>query len=418
MNLLRKTNIVLSFIIISYVCNGLVRAYLLFFNNVSYIIIILFFIWLIVVNIDDKRFMILILRKTSLFALYFVSVTLFLVNTLSFWHFYFFPIVILSFYYFYFSNLSRYKRYLKFLFVYLLIDQTYLAIRTAIKLINYPDYSRLLAGGGTNVLNVYDSIDPLVAGYGVIYGSVLLIVLLIVNYGFYDKLIKFLVLIYSLFTTLMILMASYAISVIILIAGLFLVFFANLYKKRSFMKIFSLLLLVVLVTILLRYFLIDLLVAIANQEYIPKILSYKLLSIVGIIDTTSGYSSGSFELRLKLYNISLQTFKSNILFGISRFNLVEGASSYHLNIGGHSQTLDDLARYGLLRMSLCYSFIYVNIMNIYKRFKILRIELLLFTSLLVVLSYVNTIDPSYIFLVLFLLCPIKALFLNTKNKNS
>ena len=78
--------------------------------------------------------------------------------------------------------------------------------------------------------------------------------------------------------------------------------------------------------------------------------------------------------RLSLMQMSFNSFKDNILFGIP-FNLYNTVQTGQ-NVGGHSEWIDDLARFGLLGMILLFAFLFrivnhiLNIMDDNKPLKI------------------------------------------------
>ncbi|KKB40906.1 hypothetical protein [Bacillus thermotolerans] len=227
--------------------------------------------------------------------------------------------------------------------------------QTYLGLLEYPLASRELAAGSTVSLensSVYSQLG--IGGFGHIYSaSFLLIAILYLifkkNPGFT---MKYRILVFISITSifLMLIQASYAISLIIVILGLLLVLFAK--NKITFI---SLLIVGVCLLLLIPQSLIgEWLLVIADIFSANEILNQKFTDLAfGFLNNAA---SGQTAGRLSLYLISLQTFLDNPFFGIyGPFgNPFSGA------VGGHSGWLDLLGFYGLFTVIPLLFIFYFN----------------------------------------------------------
>ena len=227
------------------------------------------------------------------------------------------------------------------------------SLQTYFGLLEYPLAARELAGGVDKELSkTYRQLG--IGGFGHIYSaSFLLIIALypIVRNAKFTVKNKVVVLISIISIFLMLLRASYATSLIIVILGLTLVLFVrNRLTFISYIIFSTLLLLLIPKTVIGEFFL-----AIADKFNENIVLNQKFIDLASA--TLNSSLDGQTGDRFNLYLSSFKVFLSNPLFGIygPLGNLNSGS------IGGHSGWFDLLGYYGLftvvpLFLTLFYNF--------------------------------------------------------------
>jgi hypothetical protein len=219
---------------------------------------------------------------------------------------------------------------------------TFGAIQTYIGLQRYPMASRVLATGSQHpMIDFYLSSG--IGGYGFIFSAIFICI----AYSFYiikkpsgvNNSFRFLCFVSVLLTGIVILKASYATSILLVIFG---VIFLAFKSKNKFTNIIFFL----FTTIIL------LIIAMFGQDFIGKqflnlghLLEHNQVlqnKVYEIADRLLGQGEAvNLEHRLELYKMSLVTFLQNPLFGI---NGPLGGSGL---IGGHAGWLDIMAYNGM-----------------------------------------------------------------------
>lgn len=147
-------------------------------------------------------------------------------------------------------------------------------------------------------------------------------------------------------------------------------------------------------------------------------LTERIVDLQGTFD--NGVSEDSFSGRLSLEIISIKSWLSNIItffFGIGDHRLEGdfGVEGFALSgIGGHSEFIDALARYGIIGFSLLV-YIYVNIFKyILGLFSapIIRKQVKALLIIVVLIGITKVLSFPDIGIVLFLLLPLSSVFLN------
>lgn len=142
--------------------------------------------------------------------------------------------------------------------------------------------------------------------------------------------------------------ASFSISLVMYVLAVFLVFYeryATSFSKKTVMFFFFSIFMVMLY--LMGYDLLTVLSEVITNDYIS-------IRILNIRDLLYGHTmtGGTLEARLEVYSISWTTFIEN-LFGVGPYYAYTGTAE---GIGYHSQILDDLARYGIFAIVMYIAF--------------------------------------------------------------
>ncbi len=246
-------------------------------------------------------------------------------------------LMIYSIFLYYFDG--KYRRFQKFLSVFLFLDCVVVAINTYIHLQANPLIARYLAAGvGTEERERFLGTATFygVGGYGYFYSLVSIILLLGFLFLNYRKKNYFTLLLIFAFTALLI-QASYTIAIILTFVFLVLLVIMRYTNKYSFVAI-TLLIVVMLLIFQGTFTLIF--EKLADIEGIPFVLSYKLNELA-ILFSGNEISSTGIKSRQDLYSQSIDAFAHNILTGTVL------ASSNVYSAGNHSAWFDLLADFGL-----------------------------------------------------------------------
>ena len=244
-----------------------------------------------------------------------------------------------------------------------LLYYTVINVFTLIKLKVDPSISRMLAVTGTTIDNIFEL--PFTAGFDHVYCMTILITCLtglLIKRNIRRRAFVFLG---ALFASMLFILKSgytYAILLSLVFVILALIQMPNL--KRNRYLLICLLIPVIIVGILM----------------IPNVLSY-MSDLLGGANTAMGsriydlkeiLRGGSVAeernafVRLELYELSLETWKTHFFLGV-------GGKIYTANgvVGGHSYVIDLLAYYGLFGGIAFFSSMGIVFINIYKRENIL-----------------------------------------------
>lgn len=185
-------------------------------------------------------------------------------------------------------------------------------------------------------------------------------------------------------------------SVVISIASIAILYFISLEKKEE-QLIWGI---VTIVFILMKSIWASLLKKIAETNIFYWTMNDKLNAIANILlgDMTN---TDTLSLRVKLTNISLDSFKEHPFMGINFKNHQSGI------VGGHAQWVDDLARFGILGniiIWLNYFLVAKKTINISKTMKIKRIMGGVWIVFLV-LGFLNPCLSGTILTIIFIVIP-------------
>lgn len=151
-------------------------------------------------------------------------------------------------------------------------------------------------------------------------------------------------------------------SLLLLLFGVLLLIFFAKKKKISFSKILITIIILFIIFMLFRSFIFEFLIGMFKGSR-----SQERLEDLSLFFNGQSYSSdGSFSVRMKLAQISFESFSKNpftVLFGMGEHD-VPVKSYYYATItgiGGHSQIIDYLAQYGIVGFSILVFYFYENI---------------------------------------------------------
>lgn len=269
------------------------------------------------------------------------------------------------------------------------------SIQTLLVLQRFPLAARILATANHPSKELYIRLGT--GGFGYIYAGLFLSisVLFLLRRGFTShRSIKTVILFTFLAMSLMIIKASYTISIIMFFVGLFFVMIP--FRRKLLILLLLILSLLMILSNMIGVFLIRLAEILSGSE----IASSKLEDLALWFLQQEGSVLTSY--RLYLYEISFATFLANPLFGIY------GPSPNPGLIGGHSGWFDLLAFYGLFTTIPFVLAIYFNFKKHYQFFKGSAYSKYLLTCqmLFVILAFINPILYIYeIGFMMFLILP-------------
>ncbi|WP_312470577.1 hypothetical protein [Neobacillus sp.] len=312
----------------------------------------------------------------------------------------------------YYIKKKEYK-FLAFLCLINLLFMAYTAINT-IKVLSINPY---LSRGLSSQNDVYIDLLKLgITGYGYIYGLVLLapcLLLFILGSKSLGK--KRLFLLWGLFGvfTLVILKASFTIAVIFFMLNIILTW--SISGRKRFIIVCMLLLAFILIPKEnLANIITNEVNTIDNYEYKMRILSISDFLFKG------GSLGESGDTRLWLYHLSYKTFVNNPLIGVGSY-YGDVAQMVTQGIGGHSEWLDLLARYGLIGSFPVFLFFFTTLKFIYNnmfQYSYYKKVIWIMTLFIVMLGSINPIlSAPELGYTLFLIVP-SLPYLNLLNKNT
>ncbi|MEK4201683.1 O-antigen ligase family protein [Cytobacillus sp. FSL K6-0265] len=277
------------------------------------------------------------------------------------------------------------------------------AATTAYNLLIDINVSRLItsASTSTEVIRYLESRN--VAGFDFIYGTILLIPILLMGLKQSFKTKLFLPLLIIVTAAISVLaLSNFTTAYLFLIIAIFLAFFTS-YKNIYLVFITVASIMGILFPILLT-------TLIGILEYIrditPSIMTQdKLMSVIGILEGNSDIESAS--IRTLLMETSINGFLSNPFIGFGAY--------YHDHnmIGNHSQFIDDLGRYGIIGSLPIFIFMFYSLMIIKRRLQGTKVRnSFIFCSLLfLLLGFLNPIQSYGIIFAIFLVLPLISRYL-------
>lgn len=271
------------------------------------------------------------------------------------------------------------------------------AVQTYFGLQDYPLASRQLAHGVDEYKDLYQPLG--IGGYGFSFGSVFII--LASSYFLYGKspkinvIVKGLLIVSISILTITVFETSYATALIMIAAGLFLLFII----KNAFLITVTLtslfLLLSVGENIIGEFFLF--LGGILENNEILQTKAYEFAdSFLGIGEAEQAAT------RLELYEASFLTFMKNPFFGIY------GPAGIQGKVGGHAGWIDMMAYYGLFTAIPMFLGIYFNTkkhLSFFKKSPYFKF-LLIISTLFLLLGFIKaTITIYHIGITMFVIVP-------------
>lgn len=234
---------------------------------------------------------------------------------------------------------------------------------------------------------------------------------LVIMVPFFVFLIKkgktFIGIILLIFSIVVVINASFTISVLIMFVA---IIFCLLYSKKW--KKNLILFFVLIVVFLLPW--ADILSKLATKIVNPRISS-RIKEIALFLST--GNMEGDLSLRSNAYRYSIETFLHNP-FGIGpEYSYIVGNNG----VGHHSQFLDDLARFGIFGLAFYIAFFVSYYKLLYKQWKKINMEDVVFPTCLIYISLVilnlafRSADESIF--ILFIL-PVLPEIISIKNKKN
>ncbi|MFJ7638132.1 hypothetical protein ACIQZM_13965 [Peribacillus sp. NPDC097206] len=258
--------------------------------------------------------------------------------------------IFINHYYMYYNNndlvLGK-VAFFSILFYVIASTQTYLGLK------DYPLAARGLATGSDPLQQTYLSLG--IGGFGFVYSAVFINILIlyfvIKKVQDVNKFYKILCLFIYIIITTMLISASYATAILVLLTGTLLIVMIKGKKSFIFCMILVFLFLFLINPIeMIGYFLIES----AKLFKTNEVISSKFLDLAqGFVSESVGSQTSG---RGQLYLASLETFLRNPIFGIYG----PFGHDFKSEVGGHSGWLDLMAYYGLFGSLPLFIAIFLN----------------------------------------------------------
>lgn len=275
----------------------------------------------------------------------------------------------------------------------------FVTLCTTIKvLLEIPNASRILTSSSTNeqIVNILEKLN--VGAFDFIYGIIIFLPILIFKIQIYSrKKDKIFYLIISILSIICILKANFTTAYVLL--GIEIILYLFFYSKSFLGKIFTIILLILFlfwgkqIVIFYLNFLINDTTSILSQTKLRDLINF--LTGKGNISDATGRTT-----------LILQSINSFI------FNPILGQGAYYNRdcfgyVGGHSQILDEFARYGLLGTIPLFYFLFFSIYQIYINIKnkSYKNKYLISTILFLILGFLNPIFNDGILFFYFIAIP-------------
>ena len=305
-----------------------------------------------------------------------------------------FLIMVYSIFLYYFDE--KYRRFQKFLCVFLLLDCVVVAINTYIHLQLNPMVARYLATGiETRERLLGATAFYGVGSYGYFYSLVSIILLL--AFLFLNCRENFFLVLLSIFAfTALLIQASFAVAIIFTFIFLTLLVVIKYTNKHTFIVIA---LLGVMVLLIFPGTIASIFRQLSNITGIPYLVSGKFNELVTFF-SRNDVSGTDLNVRQSLYLQSVDAFVNNILTG----TVLTNSNMY--SAGSHSAWLDLLANFGLFSIPF-----FIFLFRAYKYCKI-RVPLTfrpffkVYWLYYICLGFVNTLLFANIFIIWFLFLPL------------
>lgn len=257
--------------------------------------------------------------------------------------------------------------------------------------------SRILTSSSTSDIQRHYLESRNVGSFDFIYGIILILPIILISIKNIKLPKNFIFIVLSILMLLCCILSNFSTIYILLIITFFIVLIPSNKNSKKILLILTPII-IILTPILLEVII-----------YILEIIKYKTPSIMtqikiqGIIDVLLGQDSiFSLGSRISLYSNSIRSFLESPLIGIGAYY-----NEYNI-IGGHSQFLDDLARYGIFVFLCDISFYFIYKKNIIKKINCIWIKNAYNFSWLyfIILGLINPIYNYGISLTMFLIIPV------------
>lgn len=250
-----------------------------------------------------------------------------------------------------------------------------ISIHTITILIKYPTLSRVLSTENPELSQDYINVKY-VGGYGFIYGLVFIIISLFGMLKYATPKMKIVIIVTLIILGLTLLYAQFSIAILLTILGIIL----NIANINNLKKTITIITILMVLILSMKYFILYALDFFSNKIE-QQAIAIRILEIRNFIESGDLNNSEDFNDRVKRYKISIDTFWSDIL-----------ALNAEKTIGGHSEILDEYAKYGIVVATisflpiLLYSKWVYSILHNNKAKKTWYIDIMIY----LVLSTINT----------------------------
>ena len=305
-------------------------------------------------------------------------------------------------YYFYEGN----RKTIKKMCIIALITITIIMINTISNLIKYPNLSRILATENPEKYEGYINIKG-IGSYGFIYGIVFLGITFCCTLKLQKITIKnkLFILIYIFIILMTLIYAQFTISIILTVLGITL----NILNVGNLKKLVLIAIILILAISSFNSIIVQILDTLADNVEQYE-LSQRIIEIRNFIENKNIDNSSDLESRITRYNMSFRTFCQDFL------GLDKGKK-----IGGHSQILDEYAKYGVVIATITFLPIIMYMKWIYKVLNSKRMKKIWYINCVIyfLLSLINT-SMFIVTMILLLFCVPSILYSmeGEKNENS
>lgn len=241
-------------------------------------------------------------------------------------------------------------------------------------------------------------------GYGLPYALTLL-----TPYIFYimhnlktKSLFKYILLSSSILASYLVIRASYATAIILLILG---IGYSFIYKWKTHYKLVIGIFMVLLIVPLFEF--VPIIISYVNPE--ATVLTSRMNEVRAMLNDADYLGQGDFGYRMKLTLSSLKVFLNHILYGVGPIVGYDYYSLWNAGVGSHCEWIDIFARYGLFAL-LILIFLKTNQSFAAPVHKIVM-------TMLIILGFLNPVLNYQIMLVAFYIVPLTGYVLNNMGLN-
>lgn len=279
-----------------------------------------------------------------------------------------------------------------FVFI-LLIDCIIINLRTFTLLTLHSELSRLLSQGSQSVYAAGFS-ATLLAGYGHIYASAFALIYIASNLDKIKKLTlykKIVLIIYIITSIVVVIRAQFTFAIIWMVLGIILaIVMRDGFNIRSF-------LLIMLCSIFGLMFLSFALDYLISTQLLGFVVTSRLTEIQSLLNGNLG--DGDILTRLDLYFKTIRYLPKSIILGVFESH----ANNFTSVLGMHTEWLDRLAMFGIIRYSIYLFFLSASIKYSFSNVEKQRCSVFIICFL--VLGFVNTLVNQNMYLLLYIIVP-------------
>jgi hypothetical protein len=310
----------------------------------------------------------------------------------------------------YFYSRLKEEKVIQFILFFVAVCFLTTALTTSSALLDYSNVSRLMTSSGTSQDIVARLERMNVGAFDFIYGTVILIPILVLSLKLSIERKSKILIITTLsvigVAMLMIFLANFVTAYVLAITAIFLSFLST--KHRIYSTFFISIILVMAIFPIIM----DIVIFILNfiKDASPSIRTH--IRIEGLINFLHGdIQVNSLTIRTRLFMNSLNSFLSSPFVGVGAYY----STSYDL-IGRHAQFIDDLGRFGILGAGPIFIFMF----GLFKKHTTLIYNLRIRNSfvysvlLFIILGFLNPIYSYGITLSIFFVLPILATYLQDR----